>query len=244
MSPADIARVIFALSIVLMLLSGFAYAARRFGLATPGRLAPRRRLALVETLSIDPKRRAAILRCDGREHLVIINPNNVTVIARDLDTPDVPNTKAERPSATPPLGAGTARPAMAIRTDPPTDDHHAAALATGSTLPQNTPLAGHDVPAFAKDLMTSLASDIRKAANPFLGRKANKGDGAANAQMPTMPPADPTADRPVAGAKEAPVEPAASDDGSDTATTDEDAHTTGSLVRARAAFLAAYQRVA
>ncbi len=83
MTPADIARIIFALSSVVLMLSAGAYLMQRLGLAHGRPAARKRRLKLVETLQLDPKRRAALIRCDGEEHLVILNANSATVVARN-----------------------------------------------------------------------------------------------------------------------------------------------------------------
>jgi flagellar protein FliO/FliZ len=87
MDMIDIARMAFALLAVLALIGLLGLAAKRVGLSSgaPG-LARKRRLALVETLPLDQRRRAAIIRCDGREHLVLIGANSETLIAADIAT--------------------------------------------------------------------------------------------------------------------------------------------------------------
>lgn len=62
-----------ALLLVVGLIFGLAWVARRLGLM--GRLATaggRRRLAIVEVLPLDSKRRLVLLRRDGTEHLVLL----------------------------------------------------------------------------------------------------------------------------------------------------------------------------
>jgi flagellar protein FliO/FliZ len=69
---ATLTTAIAALAGVLALVLLAGRAARQFGLAgvsRPG--APGRRLALVETLALDPRRRISLIRCDGRELLVL-----------------------------------------------------------------------------------------------------------------------------------------------------------------------------
>ncbi|WP_245215841.1 FliO/MopB family protein [Pararoseomonas baculiformis] len=61
------ATVAGALAVVLGLLWGAARLARRSGLAAQGA----RRIRLVETTPIDSRRRAVILRVDGREALIV-----------------------------------------------------------------------------------------------------------------------------------------------------------------------------
>jgi len=62
-----------ALLLVVGLIFALAWVARRLGLM--GRLAStgsRRRLAIVEVLPLDSKRRLVLLRRDGAEHLVLL----------------------------------------------------------------------------------------------------------------------------------------------------------------------------
>lgn len=59
-----------ALSAVLLLIWGGARALRAFPLAT-GAQSPGRRLRVEEALAIDPRRRVLLLRCDGRECLLL-----------------------------------------------------------------------------------------------------------------------------------------------------------------------------
>jgi len=82
MELVAISRILAALVFVLGLILLAAALARKSGLVGAARGA--RRLALVETLALDAKRRAAILRCDGREHLVVMSGESVTVIETGL----------------------------------------------------------------------------------------------------------------------------------------------------------------
>ncbi|MFI4964106.1 MAG: flagellar biosynthetic protein FliO [Caulobacterales bacterium] len=72
---ADFARAIFALVLTLGLIGLAAVALRRYG---PGALSrfgtPRteRRLAVVESLVLDPARRLVIVSCDGQERLLLL----------------------------------------------------------------------------------------------------------------------------------------------------------------------------
>lgn len=84
MSLLEIARVIFALAAVVGMIGLAALAAKRLGLAGANGFQRARRLHLVETLAFDQKRRAAILRCDGREHLIVLDAATVTVIDKDI----------------------------------------------------------------------------------------------------------------------------------------------------------------
>jgi flagellar protein FliO/FliZ len=75
MTLADFARAVFALTLTLGLVGLAAVALRRYG---PGALSrfggpkTERRLAVVETLVLDPARRLVIVACDGKERLILL----------------------------------------------------------------------------------------------------------------------------------------------------------------------------
>jgi flagellar protein FliO/FliZ len=75
MPLADFARAVFALVLTLGLIGLAAVALRRYG---PGALSrfggpkAERRLALVETLVLDPARRLVIVAVDGKERLILL----------------------------------------------------------------------------------------------------------------------------------------------------------------------------
>ena len=72
---AEFLRALFALILTLGLIGMTAYALRRWG---PGALlrfgAPKkdRRLAVVESLVLDPARRLVLVSCDGKERLLLL----------------------------------------------------------------------------------------------------------------------------------------------------------------------------
>jgi flagellar protein FliO/FliZ len=68
---SNIAAAIAALAAVLGLILLTARLLRRFGLTPAAAPAGPRRLAVVETLPLDARRRLTLLRCDGR-HLVLV----------------------------------------------------------------------------------------------------------------------------------------------------------------------------
>jgi flagellar protein FliO/FliZ len=82
----DILKLIAALGFVLALMGGLALAVRKFGLAQgiPRTNSASRRLKVIESLSLDPRRRAVLIRCDDKDHLVILGPNGETVVTGDL----------------------------------------------------------------------------------------------------------------------------------------------------------------
>ena len=75
MNFADFARAMFALALTLGLVGLGAVALRRFGpeaLARFGANKKERRLAVVESLVLDPARRLVIVACDGKERLLLL----------------------------------------------------------------------------------------------------------------------------------------------------------------------------
>lgn len=85
MSVADYSQFILALLFVLGLIGVAALLARRFGLSPTARPAGgRRRLAMVECLPLDGKRRLLLVRRDDVEHLVILGPSTETVVERNI----------------------------------------------------------------------------------------------------------------------------------------------------------------
>ncbi len=70
-------RFMFALILVLGLIAGLTWAARRFGFG--GQLTPnagkKPRLSVVEVRTLDSRRKLVLLRRDGCEHLVLLGPN-------------------------------------------------------------------------------------------------------------------------------------------------------------------------
>ena len=75
---------VLALLFVLALIGAAALAARRLGLGHAMRISTQRRLAVVEALSLDGKRRLVLLRRDDVEHLVILGPTSETVLERGV----------------------------------------------------------------------------------------------------------------------------------------------------------------
>ncbi|HXI87676.1 MAG TPA: flagellar biosynthetic protein FliO [Parvularculaceae bacterium] len=100
MDLAALSRIAFALIAVLGMIGLCGLAAKKLGIAAgAAALSNRRRLQLVETMPVDARRRAAIIRCDGREHLVIMGPASETVIETDIPAIET----AEGEKATPKL---------------------------------------------------------------------------------------------------------------------------------------------
>jgi flagellar protein FliO/FliZ len=75
----DWARTVFALVLTLGLILGVAYGARRLGmLQANGQGA--KRMRVTESLMLDPRRRMVIVRCDDREHLLLLGPGGDIVV--------------------------------------------------------------------------------------------------------------------------------------------------------------------
>nr|MEA2798204.1 flagellar protein FliO/FliZ [Phenylobacterium sp.] len=87
MNFADFARAMFALALTLGLVGLGAVALRRFGpeaLARFGANRKERRLAVVESLVLDPARRLVIVSCDGKERLLLLGEGQ---LVSALDAP-------------------------------------------------------------------------------------------------------------------------------------------------------------
>ena len=79
MSLFDIIRMLAALAVTLGLGGLALVLARRFAPLAVLRLKTptERRLALVESLMLDPQRRLVLVRCDGREHLLLLGEGHL-----------------------------------------------------------------------------------------------------------------------------------------------------------------------
>lgn len=104
MALADYARFLLAFAFVLGLIGLGAIMLRRFG---PGaaRIRPggARRLFLVESLPLDPRRRLVLVRRDGKEHLILLGPQNDALIEAGIDAPP------DGAGAVPPASDGVAK---------------------------------------------------------------------------------------------------------------------------------------
>jgi len=104
-------RFLLALILVLGLIGGLTWAARRFGFG--GQLTPNAgksaRLAVVEVKVLDSRRKLVLLQCDEREHLILLGPNQDLLVEAGLPAPSDgaaqaaaaarPHASAERRSA-------------------------------------------------------------------------------------------------------------------------------------------------
>lgn len=84
----DWARALFALIATLALIVGAAYVARRLGMMQGGAQGPKR-LKISESLMLDPRRRLVIVRCDDREHVLLLGPAGDVVVSEKAAKPDL-----------------------------------------------------------------------------------------------------------------------------------------------------------
>lgn len=80
----DWARTVAALVATLALIALAAYGARRFGMLQPGLRAGVKRMAVSESLMLDPRRRLVLVKLDAKEHLLLLSPaGDIVVTAVD-----------------------------------------------------------------------------------------------------------------------------------------------------------------
>ncbi len=94
MDITDFLRYAAALAFVLALILALAWVMRRTGLdgrfggsATAFGKKSERRLAVIETLMLDNRRRLILFRCDDRDHLVLLGQTSETVIDASQGVP-------------------------------------------------------------------------------------------------------------------------------------------------------------
>jgi flagellar protein FliO/FliZ len=90
----DLFRAILALVLVLGLIGGAAWAARRFGPAMLVAAKPKgqRSLGVIESLSLDARHRLVLIRRDDRRHLLLIGPGQSLVVEESI--PEAPAEKS------------------------------------------------------------------------------------------------------------------------------------------------------
>ncbi|MEQ9520088.1 MAG: flagellar biosynthetic protein FliO [Parvibaculum sp.] len=82
MEISDLLRFISALVFVVGLIAACAWAARRFGLMPDGaRASNSGRLAIIESLSLDAKRKLVIVRHDNKEHVLMLGETDLVIEA-------------------------------------------------------------------------------------------------------------------------------------------------------------------
>ena len=81
----DIVKFVSALVFVIALMGGLSLVLRRFASGHAITPTSKRRLKIVESLTLDARHRAVILRRDECEHLVILGPNGETVVETGVE---------------------------------------------------------------------------------------------------------------------------------------------------------------
>lgn len=93
MDILSVLRTIGALSLVLGLLGGALWIVRRYDIHFPTQLlagrSADRRLVLVERLALDGRRAVMLIRCDDREHAVLVAPEGVVTLAQTRRADDL-----------------------------------------------------------------------------------------------------------------------------------------------------------
>lgn len=110
-------RTLGALGMVLGMLAGALWVVKRYDIKLPGRISVsnRKRIEMVERLSIDAKRSVALIRRDGCEHLILLGPEGSATIETGIVAPVVaaPEPKPEPKFQPAPVPAPTPVPAAA-----------------------------------------------------------------------------------------------------------------------------------
>lgn len=86
MDWTDYLRFVTALIFVVALMGGFYLILKRLGINGPQIPQSKKRLRIVEILPLDSRRRAMLLQCDDKEHLVILGPTGETVVETRINS--------------------------------------------------------------------------------------------------------------------------------------------------------------
>jgi flagellar biogenesis protein FliO len=99
MDAYSLLRTLGSLGMVLGLLAGALWVVRRYDIKLPGRVGTthRKRVELVERLSLDAKRSVALIRRDGAEHLILISPDGHAVIESGIAAQSAPAASTVQP---------------------------------------------------------------------------------------------------------------------------------------------------
>lgn len=83
-------KLLIALGVVISLMGGLAFILKKLGLAAqvPTTRNDKRRLKIIESLNLDARRRLVIIKCDDKEHLIILGANNETLVNSDIPPVD------------------------------------------------------------------------------------------------------------------------------------------------------------
>ena len=84
MEAATILRTFGALALVIGMLAGALWLVRRFNIRVPGAAGGGQRLTVIERAVLDGRRSVALIRRDGREHLLLLAPEGALVIEQGI----------------------------------------------------------------------------------------------------------------------------------------------------------------
>jgi flagellar protein FliO/FliZ len=93
METPEILRFLMALVFVVSLMGGLWVILKKLGMngGFTMQQGKKRRLKIVEILPIDVKHKAVLLRCDDKDHLVILGPNGETVVEQSMPAKEEKN---------------------------------------------------------------------------------------------------------------------------------------------------------
>lgn len=92
-------RLAIASIAVIGLLGGFAWLLKYIvarGWLSQIKISNNSRIKLVETLPLDARRRMVIVRCDNKEHLLLLGVNQDLVVDSNLPSPQLPENENEK----------------------------------------------------------------------------------------------------------------------------------------------------
>ncbi|NBX66014.1 MAG: hypothetical protein EBQ96_03355 [Proteobacteria bacterium] len=84
MGAHDYLRFILALLAVLALMGLLAFGLRRYGMGGGALPGVKRRLNVLETRPLDHRHKLLLVKCDEREHLILLGPDCQTVIDANI----------------------------------------------------------------------------------------------------------------------------------------------------------------
>lgn len=93
METTEILRFLSALVFVVSLMGGLWLILKKIGINGGFTLqqGKKRRMRIVEILPLSVKHKAVLLRCDDKDHLVILGPNGETVIEKSIQVQEDKN---------------------------------------------------------------------------------------------------------------------------------------------------------
>ncbi|MET0183106.1 MAG: flagellar biosynthetic protein FliO [Caulobacterales bacterium] len=83
----DVLKMLAALTATLALIAGAAYIARRFGMLELKKQDGEKRIRVVESLMLDPRRRLIAVQFGGQEHLILLSPSGDRALASAQSRP-------------------------------------------------------------------------------------------------------------------------------------------------------------